>query len=111
MRSPHQAVAQALRDRGIGKDAKLATLGPGLQGYFARFIEARIVAQVSSPKEFWALDESGRNEIRENLRGCGVVALVASRVPDGGSQAGEWEPVAGTAFFLMDLRETNADGV
>ncbi len=110
IRSPHHAVAQALRDRGIAEGAKLATLGPGLDGYFARFLEARIVAQVTSPKDFWALDESGRKKICEKLRGYGVVALVANGVPNEGSQAGGWEPVAGTAFFLMDLRGTNTGG-
>ena len=102
--APEQVVARGLAELDIPEGARLATLGPAFQAYYARYLGARVVAQISSAGSFWALDGRERSEILGDLRSVNVDALIAPRMPDDLEDEPGWARAGASGFHYFDLR-------
>lgn len=86
-------VARGLRDAGVQPGAKLATIGDeGFEAYFARPIQARVVAEIPDPRAFWQMGLEDLAALEAQLLASGVNAVVVKGAPQGPA-AGNWMPI------------------
>jgi hypothetical protein len=86
------AVGHALQAAGVNRGDRLATVGPGFEAYYARYTGTRIVASIVSEEAFRNLSPWELAQVRKQLAGIGVKALV-SRVRPTNAVAAGWEEV------------------
>jgi Dolichyl-phosphate-mannose-protein mannosyltransferase len=94
-------VAQELHNYGIRPGDPIAIVGTGFDHYYARIARARIVAQVTDPRDFWSFSPTGAAGVERALAEVGAKALIA-RFRPARFQTGDWHVVPDTPYsFLM----------
>jgi hypothetical protein len=78
-------VADALRAAGVHRGDLLATVGDGFDAYYARFLGARVVAEMVDPGEFSRLSAQDLATVKQRLAGIGVKALVVKNADSNAS--------------------------
>ena len=113
--------AQALRDLGLGgpqgegglgERVPLASIGYGMEAYWARLAGARVVVEVyrrddqpelsRSDEAFWALEPADRRRVLGRLAAAGARAVVTRRPPVLAAREG-WRRLGTSERFVLPL--------
>jgi hypothetical protein len=78
-------VADALQAAGVHRGDRLATVGHGFDAYYARYLGARVVAEIVDPGEFSRLSAEDMAAVRQRLAAIGVKALVVKNATSNAS--------------------------
>lgn len=95
-------VAQELHDYSIRPGNPIAIVGTGFDHYYARIARARIVAQVTNPRDFWSYSSTSAVDVERALAEAGAKALVA-RFRPARFQMGDWHVVPGSSYSFLVL--------
>ena len=106
----YQNVAGALRDYGIHEGEPMALLwsedwnNGAVEGAFApRLLKAKVIAEVTSPREFWNADATQRSNVLKTLSEIGAKAILTRDVPPGERE--KWIQLSGTDFYVHLLKQ------
>ena len=91
-RLDYMHVAAALQAAGVGPGDRLATVGYAFDAYYARYIGARVTANVIDADAFRHISAEDLSGVRVRLAGIGVKALVAKDSPVNGA-FGDWSGI------------------
>jgi hypothetical protein len=101
-RSPYdqQVVADGLRDMGISPGTQVASIGSGLEAYWAHLAELKIIAEVPGNGEsFLAADSLKRSEALSKFMELGAKAVVTKNAAVAHSTEG-WQEVGQTDYYV-----------
>lgn len=100
----HLTAAGELARRGLTAGDKVAVIGNGINGYWARLARVRIVAEVDTRDvaAFWAAPAATQAAVLAALASTGAKAVLTRDAPAAAKDAG-WAPIAGTPFMVRDL--------
>ena len=101
-RSPYdqQVVADGLRDMGISPGTQVASIGSGLEAYWAHLAELRIIAETPGNGEsFLAVDSLKRREALGKFLELGAKAVVTKNAAVAHSTEG-WQEVGQTQYYV-----------
>jgi hypothetical protein len=97
-------IGDALHAAGVNRGDRLATVGDGMEAFYARYAGARIVAHVVEASEFRHLSAEDLVRVRDGLASIGVKALVAADKPvNAASQAWKDVMVSGSPRYSIML--------
>ena len=85
-------IGAALQGAGVRRGDRLATVGYGLDAYYARYTGARITANIVDANEFRYLSAEDLGRVSERLARIGVKALVATDKPVH-TDTGDWKDI------------------
>ncbi|MCU1248392.1 MAG: hypothetical protein JWQ49_1421 [Edaphobacter sp.] len=104
----HLAIAEQLHYEGVHPGDRVAVIGNGYGAYWARLLQAKIVADVPTGATFgtfndmfWSAPPDDRQRVLDALRSTGARAVVAEKAPERLPE--NWQRVGGTAaaFYLF----------
>jgi hypothetical protein len=99
--------AQALSEKGIKPEDKVATVGVEPYGgggaYWARLARIQIIAQVSEPERFWAADLSTQSRVIEAVARTGAKAILTCPEPPRSSPESGWQRLGNTNYYVRLL--------
>ena len=101
-RSPYdqQMVAEGLRQMGISPGTQVASIGSGLEAYWAHLAEVRIIAEIPGEGEsFLAADFLKRSEALNKFLELGAKAVVTKNAAVAHSTEG-WQQVGQTQYYV-----------
>jgi hypothetical protein len=101
-RSPYdqQVVADGLRDMGISPGTQVASIGSGLEAYWAHLAEVRIIAEIPGKGEgFLAVDSPMRSKALSKFLELGAKAVVTKNAEVARSTEG-WQQVDQTQYYV-----------
>lgn len=101
-RSPYdqQIVADGLRDMGIIPGTQVASIGSGLEEYWAHLAEVRIIAEIPEKgASFLAVDPLRRREVLNKFLELGAKAVVTKNAAVAHSTEG-WQQVGQTQYYV-----------
>jgi hypothetical protein len=101
-RSPYdqQVVADGLRNMGISPGTQVASIGSGLEAYWAHLAELKIIAEVPGKGEsFLAADSLKRSEALSKFVELGAMAVVTKNTVAAHSTEG-WQEVGQTNYYV-----------
>jgi hypothetical protein len=101
-RSPYdqQKVAEGLRDMGVFPGTQVASIGSGLEAYWAHLAELRIIAEIPGEGEsFLAVDSLKRSEALNKFLELGAKAVVTKNAAVARSTEG-WQEVGQTQYYV-----------
>lgn len=108
--SEQVVVAIQLAGLGLQPGDRIATVGHGFDGYYARLAALRLTAQIADPGSFWRLSEPDLRRLGEELRRAEVKAVVTQKIRD--EAAGNaWQiltrkPFSEFSVLLLDTPES-----
>ncbi|HKW31849.1 MAG TPA: hypothetical protein VJN92_02515 [Candidatus Acidoferrum sp.] len=95
-----QEVADGLREMGIAPGTQVASIGTGLEAYWAHLAEVRIIAEVPGKGEsFLVADPLKRREALSKFLELGAKAVVTKNAAVAHSTDG-WQEVAQTQYYV-----------
>jgi hypothetical protein len=95
-----QQVADGLREMGIAPGTPVASIGSGLEAYWAHLAEVRIIAEVPAKGEsFLAADSVKRNEALKKFLELGAKAVV-TKIAAVARSTGGWQEVGQTQYYV-----------
>lgn len=95
-----QMVADGLRDMGISPGTQVASIGSGLEAYWAHLAELRIIAEIPGKGEsFLAVDSLKRREALGKFLELGAKAVVTKNAEVARSTGG-WQEVGETQYYV-----------
>lgn len=102
-------VARELTQLGLRPGEEIATVGYPFSVYYARLARLRVVSNIGFRGEgaydsdrFWTLNDASLKALDEDLRRCGVKAIVSSAGCGNVSRNG-WRPIEDTAYCVQLL--------
>lgn len=101
-RSPYdqQMVAEGLRDMGISPGTQVASIGSGLEAYWAHLVQVRIIAEIpENGAGFLAVDPLRRREVLNKFLELGAKAVVTKNAEVARSTEG-WQQVGQTQYYV-----------
>ena len=101
-RTPYdqQMVAEGLRQMGISPGTQVASIGSGLEAYWAHLAEVRIIAEIPGEGEsFLAADFLKRSEALNKFLELGAKAVVTKNAAVAHSTEG-WQQVGQTQYYV-----------
>lgn len=99
-RIPHDqyTIASALRQAGLRRGDKVATIGGALGSYWARLAGVRISAEIPGRRTaYWSTSDSVRDDVDAKIFGVGA-SVIVTRAPAANGMSG-WEPL-GAGYFV-----------
>jgi hypothetical protein len=105
---PHLEVVQALDRIGVKPGDQCASIGRAYAAYWARLKRVRIIAEIPDQyaEGFWLAKDSVKSEVYEKFAATGARFIISDLVPPG-LNAGGWEQIANTEFYLRRLDVTD----
>ena len=95
-----QVVAEGLRDMGISPGTQVASIGSGLDAYWAHLAEVRIISEIPEKgTSFLAVDPLRRREVLNKFLELGAKAVVTKNAAVAHSTAG-WQQVRNTEYYV-----------
>lgn len=95
-----QLVADGLRKMGIAPGTPVASIGSGLEAYWAHLAEVRIMAEIPEKGEsFVAVDSLRRREVLNKFLALGAKAVVTNNAVVAHSTEG-WQQVGQTQYYV-----------
>ena len=95
-----QLVADGLRKMGILPGTQVASIGSGLEAYWAHLAELRIIAEIPEKGDsFLAVDSLRRREVLNKFLELGAKAVVTKNAAVAGSTEG-WQEVGQTQYYV-----------
>lgn len=103
-------VAQGLKSEGIHPNDRVASIGNGLDCYWAHLAGVRIVAEipVAGGSQFWAGAQALQTRALQAFAAAGAIAVVSDERPPTGLNG--WSEVGGTGYYTFDLRKPHSMG-
>ncbi|HEX5423395.1 MAG TPA: hypothetical protein VFW94_07590 [Candidatus Acidoferrales bacterium] len=103
-------VAEGLKSEGIHPNDRVASIGNGLDYYWAHLAGVRIVAEIplGGSSQFWAGSEALRSRALQAFAAAGATALVSGEQPPVDLYG--WHEVGGTGYYIFDLRGLHTKG-
>ena len=101
-RSPYdqQMVAEGLRDMGVFPGTQVASIGSGLEAYWAHLAQVKIIAEIPEKGDsFLAVDSLRRREVLNKFLELGAKAVVTKNAAIARSTEG-WREVGQTQYFV-----------
>jgi len=101
-RSPYdqQVVAEGLRDMGISPGTQVASIGSGLEAYWAHLAQVRIIAEIPEKgPSFLAVDPLRRREVLDKFLEIGAKAVVTKNAAVAHSTEG-WRQIGQTQYYV-----------
>lgn len=101
-RSPYdqQVVADGLRDMGISPGTQVASIGSGLEAYWAHLAQVRIIAEIpENGASFVAVDPLRRREVLNKFLELGAKAVVTKNAEVARSTEG-WREIGQTQYYV-----------
>ena len=101
-RSPYdqQMVAEELRDMGVPPGTQVASIGSGLEAYWAHLAQVRIIAEIPGEGEsFLAADSLKKSEALNKFLELGAKAVVTKNAAVAHSTEG-WQEVGQTQYYV-----------
>jgi hypothetical protein len=100
--NPNLEAATRMRAMGLGPGSRVAVVGYGFDGYWARLGGIQIAMEAPDFATYWAADDSTRHALAERFREHGAVAIVSNRVPKEGPGPG-WKTVGVAGIYVYPL--------
>ena len=95
-----QLVADGLREMGIGPGTQVASIGSGLEAYWAHLAEVKIIAEIPEKgTSFLAVDSLRRSEVLNKFLELGAKAVVTKNVAVAHSTKG-WQEISQTQYYV-----------
>ena len=95
-----QLVADGLRKMGIAPGTPVASIGSGLEAYWAHLAEVRIIAEIPEKGEsFVAVDSLRRREVLNKFLELGAKAVLTNNAVVAHSTEG-WQQVGQTQYYV-----------
>ena len=95
-----QVVADGLRDTGISPGTQVASIGSGLEAYWAHLAEVRIIAEIPEKGDsFLAVDSLRRREVLNKFLELGAKAIMTKNVAVAHSTEG-WREIGQTQYYV-----------
>ena len=95
-----QVVAEGLRDMGISPGTQVASIGSGLEAYWAHLAEVRIIAEIPEHgTSFLAVDSVRRREVLNKFLELRAKAVVTKNAAVAHSTEG-WQQVGQTQYYV-----------
>lgn len=99
-----QVVADGLREMGIAPGTQVASVGSGLDAYWAHLAEVRIIAEIPEKGEsFLAVGSLRRKEVLNKFLELGAKAVVTKNAAVAHSMEG-WQEVGQTQYYVWRPR-------
>lgn len=95
-----QVVADGLREMGIAPGTQVASIGSGLEAYWAHLAEVKIIAEIPEKGDsFLAVNSPRRREVLNKFLELGAKAVVTKNVAVAHSTEG-WQEVGQTQYYV-----------
>lgn len=103
-------VAQGLKAEGIQPDDRVASIGNGLDCYWAHLAGLRIVAEIplGASSQFWTGTQLLRSRALQAFAAAGAAEVVSDEQPPTGLSG--WHKIGGTGYYVFDLRGPHSKG-
>ena len=103
-------VAQGLKSEGILANDRVASIGDGMNCYWAHLAGVRIVAEIplGGGSQFWAGSQSLQAGALQAFAAAGATAVVSNEQPPMGLNG--WHEIGGTGYYAFDLRKLRGMG-
>ena len=100
--NPQLEVASRMRAMGVVAGSRVAMVGYGFDGYWARLGQVQIAMEAPAFTTYWEADDSTRLELARRFKEHGAVAMVSNRVPKEGPGPG-WKTVGLAGIYVYPL--------
>jgi 4-amino-4-deoxy-L-arabinose transferase-like glycosyltransferase len=95
-----ELVADGLRDMGIVPGTQVASIGSGLEAYWAHLAQVKIIAEIPEKgTSFLAVDPPRRREVLDKFLELGAKAVVTKNAPVAHSIEG-WQEMGQTQYYV-----------
>jgi hypothetical protein len=95
-------IASRLHSIGVTEGSRVAVIGYGFDGYWARLSKVQIGMEIRSHEAYWTASDSVKLAVNQRLREAGASVIVANRVPKDGPGKG-WQSTGLGRLYVYRL--------